>query len=291
MRRISLTGDPARDDSCIVLNGVGYDIGHIVKRWDHLGGFDGYTTKRIVTEKVNNKTGKVKRKVIKGPRYGKRRMMGNQVDAITQLFLHHSGADRADPGVMWNVLYNQRRLSVHFAGEDDGRIYQFNDMADCCWHAGSFNKLSVGVELTLFPLVNDRPRYYDPARNKRTGNLPHEIRVDTIHGQRLKVFVMPESQWQAIAMVYAGAWVAIGHQRTKGFEGHFDLPPQFPRNKFKTGIPMTVVPAGKKHVGLFTHFQATKRKIDPCGFPPMGQFEEAVARYYKRFRSNLSNGG
>lgn len=284
MEMISLTGKEPNDESCIVLGDVGYDIGHRIRRWTHQDGFDGYTKKKVVVESVNRKTGKTKKKVIKGPRYS-RRSFRKPVDNITQLFVHHSGGDGKDPTGMYNTLYMHRKLSVHFACEDDGRIWQFNDMIDCCWHAGEFNKLSVGVELCLYPLADERPRYYDDDRRRRTGNLPHDVRKEIIHGRQIKVFVMPENQWQGLAVVYAGAWCAIGHQRSKGFTGPFDAPPKFPRDR-NGQVSRTVVPDGKKHVGLFCHFQATRRKIDPCGFA-FDEFEAAVEEYYRRFRGNL----
>lgn len=284
MEIISLTGEQPNDESCIVLGGVGYDIGHRVRRWTHQDGFDGYTTKKVVVESLNRKTGKTKKKLIKGPRYS-RRSFTKPVDKITQLFVHHSGGDGKDPSGMYNTLYMNRKLSVHFACEDDGRVWQFNDMADCCWHAGKFNKFSVGVEMCLYPLADKRPRYYDEERRQRTGNLPHDVHEEIIHGRKMRVFVMPEQQWKTLAIIYAGAWVALGHQRNKGFSDAFDASPKFPRDQHGE-VFRTVVPSGEKHVGLFCHFHATRKKIDPCGFP-FENFEAEVATWYAIFRENL----
>ena len=238
---------------------------------------------------MNNKTGKEKTKVIKGKRYSRRyRMPGrNPINAITQLLVHHSGADRADPGVMYDVLYHQRGLSVHFAGEDDGRLWQFNDMIDSCWHAGKHNPISVGIECCLFPLAGKRPRYYDENKRRRTGNLPHAVKTDVIHGREMKVFCFPEEQWDMLARLYAGAWLAIGHQRKlhDAIGSPFNGPPMFPRNK-QDNIPRTVADNARKHVGLIGHLQCTRRKIDPAGFP-WEEFEERVAEHYRRFKRNV----
>ena len=270
------------DKECIVLNGVKYRVGHVVRRYDHVDGFDGYIKKECRVSFVNNKTGRETDKFIRGPRYAKRK---GGVDGIRQLVVHHSGGDGADPSSMYNTLYLERGLSVHFACEDDGRIWQFNDLVDCCWHAGKHNRISVGVELCLYPLAKRRPRYYDEARRARTGNLPHDVRDEIIHGKQMTVFVMPENQWQALALVYAATWVAIGDQRSGGFDGAFDNPPVFPRNGVGD-IPRTVSSLAMEHEGMLAHFMITRRKIDPCGFP-FEDFENSVAYHYEKMRDAL----
>lgn len=280
MKLVSLTGEKAKPENSIILCGIGYDIGKKCIKWGEANGYDGYTTKRVEVKKVDNKTGKVKRKVIKGRRFGRR-----SLQKITQLCVHHSGADRADPGVMYNVLYFQRGLSVHFAAEDDGRIWQFNDLIDKCWHAGSHNKISIGTECCLFPLADKRPRYYDDDRRGRTGNLPHEVIEEIIHGKKYKTFAMPRVQWETLAIVYAGVWVALGHQRKRQFNGPFSVPPVFPRDG-NDNIKKSVLNNPKDHVGLIGHLHMTKRKIDPCGFP-WEEFEASVEENYDRFRAGL----
>lgn len=284
---ISFTGEAFNGDNAIVLDGQRYDIGTRVYGWDDVKGYDGYTTERSVVKTVDNKTGKEKRKVIKGRRYGKRRganPLRKPVDFITQLLVHHSGADRADPSIMYNVLYYQRGLSVHFASEDDERIWQFNDMIDRCFHAGKHNNISIGDECCLWPLADKRPRYYDAKRCERTGNLPHDKGVEIIHGRKINTYKFTQPQLESLARLYAGAWLAVGYQRTQGFTGPFAEAPKFPRNA-QGNIPRTLVPDAKKHVGLIGHLQCTLRKIDPCGFP-WEEFEEQTAGHYRRFKRN-----
>lgn len=276
---------PANQLNAIALNGILYDIGVRVRRWNHADGYDGYTTMSVETT-VQTKRGGSKVKIIQGKRYSKRAWRTQAaIDRITQLVIHHSGADRADPGAMWNVLYNQRKLSVHFAIEDDGRGWQFNDLIDACWHAGGqANKISIGTECTLYPLASKRPGYYRQERNDRTGNLPHEIMVDRIHGRDIKVFCFTEPQLDTLARYYAGAWVALGHQRTGHFTGAFAGPPRFPRLNGR--IPRTNISQPHKHVGLIGHLQITRNKIDPAGFP-WEDFEELIAQYYTEFRAEF----
>ena len=284
----SFTGEAFNPKNAIVLAGQQYDIGIRCTKWDEPAGYNGYTTDRSIVKRVDNKTGKEKNKVIKGKRYSKRRRLPgrSQVNAITQVLVHHSGADRADPGVMYQVLYHQRGLSVHFALEDDGRLWQFNDMIDRCWHAGKHNPMSIGVECCLYPLADKRPRYYDEDRLKRTGNLPHKVQLDVIHGRAMKVYCFPEEQWDALARLYAGAWLAVGIQRdlTAAIGSPFNGPPKFPRNK-AGDIPRTLAENARKHAGLIGHLQCTRRKIDPAGFP-WEQYEQRVAEHYRRFKRN-----
>lgn len=267
--------------NAVAVNGVLVDIGVKVFRWDHKFGFDGYTTKRVVVE--NRKTGRDK--IIKGPRYSKRK---GGIDAIKQFFLHHSGGDGKNPSGMYETLYNTRDLSVQFAAEDDGRIYQFNDVIDCCWHAGKHNGICFGVEACLYPFVKSNPQYYSAANRKRTGNLPHKTMIDTIHGRKIKVFCFTEPQLDALARLGAGVWVALRTMRTgkeEGFDYYFNEPPFFPRTH-DCEIPRDVVKDGKKHIGMIGHMQTKATKPDPAGFP-WERFENMVEDYYYEFRKKL----
>lgn len=270
MDKISLTGEPFNDKNALVLNGVAYDVGTRVIRWDDAKGFDGYTTK--TAKYTDDKTGKTK--TIKGVRYNK----GRKLDQINQLFIHHSGGDRADPSVMYNVLWNQRALSVQFCVEDDGRIYQFLDGVDQAKHGGNHNPISIGFECCLFPFVKDSPHYYktppadgEPWLKDERGNLPHETMVDTIHDQKIKVFCFTEPQTMALAKACAGLWVGLRHHGAPvaGW-------PRFPRNE-QGKIPRTVFSEHLKHKGLIGHLQCTKKKPDPAGFP-WDDFEKMVTQ-------------
>lgn len=281
MDRLNLSSGKFSDKNAIMVNGVLVDIGVAVFRWDNPKGFDGYTTERVVVE--NRKTGRDK--VISGPRYSKRK---GGIDSISQFFIHHSGGDGKDPSTMYRTLYYDRDLSVHFAAEDDGRIFQFNDVIDCCWHGGTHNQISFGVESCLFPLVNKKPNYYSAARRKRTGNLPHKTMVDVIHGAKIKVFCFTEPQLDALARMGAGVWVALGQMRTGNDEKNdvfFEHPPMFYRDH-DCNIPRTVIPRAKRHVGMIGHLQTKRAKIDPAGFP-WERFENLVEDYFNKFTRAL----
>lgn len=262
--------------NAIVVAGAKFDIGTRVFGWRE-SGFNGYTKKRVVVKREDRRTGEVKTRVIQGPRYKTR--PGGLGD-ISQFFVHHSGGDGRDPANMYNTLYMNRGLSVHYAVEDDGRIYQFNDALDCCYHGGSHNRVSIGVECCLFPLVKNKPDYYSAARRKRLGNLPHRKQVERIHGVKLEVFCFTDPQVDALARLAAGNWLAV--QALRGDLARECNAPEFPRTT-KGTIPKTVYAKHKEHIGLIGHLQCTRNKIDPAGFP-WEQFEDQVHAYYWEFR-------
>jgi len=275
--RYNLTGGEFNLDHSIVVDGCAVDVGTRVHTWDHPKGFDGYTTKtcEIVTE--DRETGRKRIQVIRGPRYGRR---SKGLASIRQFFVHHSGGDGDGAGNVYRTLYEQRPpgLSCHFVIDDDGTVWQFNDVVDRCRHAGKHNDCAVGVECSLYPLADERPGYYRAERNERTGNLPHEVVEDTIHGRKMRVFAFTNPQVEALARIAAGTWLGV---RRRMEELGMTVPdglssaPLFPRTT-QGEIPRTVYRKHRSHTGLIGHLQCSRNKIDPAGFP-WAQLEERVA--------------
>lgn len=296
MAYYSFTNKPFRAENCFIFADDYYDIGIPIIKWYDKNGFDGYYDKAITITKENNKTGKINNKTIKGKRYSKRgQKLQTQINRITQLLVHHSGADRSDPSVMYNVLWKQRGLSVQFAGEDDGRLYQFTDAIEKCWHAGKANKCSIGIEACLFPLYNRNPNYYGDDRNVKTKNIPHDNIVDEIHGKKMKVFCFTKPQLDAIARLYAGLWLTLYFKKT-GYKKLYEQPPMFPRkplvnkntdiiNPYEP-IAKTKIKRPEKWIGLIGHFHWTKRKIDPAGFDFL-LFEKLCKKHYIEYTKNF----
>lgn len=281
MENLNLSGGKFSDANAVMINGVKVDIGAPVFRWDHKKGFNGYTTERVVVEDRNSG----RDKIISGPRYFNRK---GGIDSIRQFFIHHSGGDGKNPASMYETLYNVRKLSVQCANEDDGRIFQFNDIIDGCQHAGLHNNICFGSECCLYPLYNKNPNYYSAANRKRTGNLPHRVMIDKIHGQKIKVFCFTEEQLDSLARLGAGVWVALGLMRTgkqKRVDEYFEYAPMFPRVNGK--IPRTVVENARKHIGMIGHLQTKRTKIDPAGFP-WEDFEDLVSQYFDKFKKKQS---
>jgi len=253
----------------ILVGGRAYDIGTPVCHWWDPGGLDGYVTDRVVAREQDRRSGKVTERVIQGQRYSARRIEG-----VTQFVVHHSGGDGPTPATMYRTLWYERGLSVQFACEDDGRIWQFIDAREGAWHAGKHNKISIGVEAALFPLVNANPHYYDPDQCRARGNQPHAQRTEVIQGCPMRVFVMPPPQVFALVRLVAGTWAALRHET--GLP-QFEAAPRFPR--LNGAIPMSVIERPLEHVGLIGHLHCTAAKIDPAGFP----WEEFEAQVGQRF--------
>jgi len=292
-KRISLTGQPFNGDNALVIDGVAFDIGTRVIKWWEAEGFSQYGTKRVVVKTEDMDTGKVKTRTIQGKRYKKRK---RGIFGVSQILIHHSGADRESPKIMHDVLHNQRGLSVQFAHEDDGRIYQFLDAVEAAKHAGSHNQISIGTECCLYPLAAKRPNYYSAANRKRTGNLPHKKKVEILQGSKMKVFCFPDAQVEAVARWAAGLWFALCYLRNKDrlneigpadeLETMFCDAPRFPRNA-KKEIPKKIIKNAKEHIGLIGHLHCSPRKIDPAGFP-WNFAEQATHDYFWEFSKNYS---
>ncbi|MEN6368898.1 MAG: N-acetylmuramoyl-L-alanine amidase [Thermotogota bacterium] len=262
-RKVVLHGGQFNIDNAFVLAGVAFDIGTRVIKWYEKEGFNQYLTNRSEVKTEDRKTGKVTTKVIKGNRYSKRVMFGDPVKAIRQFFIHHSGGDGRNPSGMYETLQNQRGLSVHFAAEDDGRIYQFLDAVECAWHGGGHNKFSIGVESCLFPDAAAHSDYYSGPELAQRGNLPHTTTVETLQGVKRTVFCFTAPQVQALSLLAAGCWYGVA-SLTKN-NTMLCAPPRFPR--VGGAIPREVYAGHAQHSGLIGHLQCTDQKWDPAGFP------------------------
>lgn len=291
-RLISLVADPPRPARALAVGGVLFDAGLDVYRWDDPAGFNGYTTERCEVRVEDRRTGKVTTKVLKGRRYSSRAALGDPLRAVRQFLVHHSGGDGKNPSGMFETLWRNRGLSVQFALEDDGRVFQFLDAREMAWHAGSANRTSVGVECCLFPDAHANPDYYSPANCAKRGNLPHVRDVQTLQGVTREVFLMPDPQVEALARLVAGTWVAlwwVALQETNpdpARVARFAAAPRFPRLGGSTEVPTSVVPGAVEHVGLLGHLHVSDQKWDPAGLS-WYRLEDLVAARLAEFRANL----
>jgi len=279
-KQVSFTGKPFDSNNAFALRGNLYDIGTRVIRWTDPTGFNGYEKKRAVVEVENRKTGRVTRKVIKGARYSKRAVVGDGLNKISQFFIHHTGGPLAERA--FETLHNNRKLSVPFILSDVGVTYQTLDAIEKAWQAGKHNPISVGVECCLYPSADRNPDYYSEARCKRLGMAPHEVMEDRIHGRKWEVFKFTDAQVEALARLAAGMWLAL---KLEGDTKIPDEPPRFFRDE-SGEIPRTVIANPLKWTGMIGHLQATRRKVDPAGFP-WEEFEARVAEIFYSFRAKV----
>jgi N-acetylmuramoyl-L-alanine amidase len=162
---------------------------------------------------------------------------------IFQFVVHHDGCNSAD--MCFNVLHNERGLSVHFLLDNDGTIYQTIDLALCAYHAANWNPNSIGIELCNRGDALAEPHYYDSGRfgPKR------DIRTIQINGHTMRAFDYTQAQkdsfvrlCKALARLLPNipaefpqkspgeqTWDTLTSSRSysfRGYLGHYHLTPQ-----------------------------------------------------------------
>lgn len=240
-------------NNCIVVCGKKYDIGTRVVLWNEPGGLNAYDT--TVYETSDRKTGEIV--VVKGKRYKSRLALGGTPDlsklkkVVWQFALHHSGLFRSHD--TYETL-QQRGLSVHFILDDDGTLYQTLDVRERAYHIGGNNAMSVGIEIDSRAVAGKYPDAYDEAHQKKYKVGPRRVKLDTIHGMKIKGFDYSDAQYTTLVKL------------TKVLVEIFPLIKiDFPHDS-AGNIIKTELAAPKKHQGFICHFQVTRQKIDPISF-------------------------
>jgi N-acetylmuramoyl-L-alanine amidase len=242
----------------IVLCGQKFDIGTRVVLWNEPNGLNGYDTSKHVTEYEDRKTGKTQRIVVEGKRYSDRNKLFKIKELpqlqkkITQFFLHHSGLYHAQD--TFEVLHNQRRLSVHFILDDDGTIYQTLDLKEKAWHGGRNNSISVGIEIDSRANASVRPYAYDKTHQLKYRVGPRDIRKDKVQGQWINGFEYSEAQYKAL--------ISLAIKLVDIFPS---IKLDFPRDK-NGFIAQAAVSKPLNHSGFICHYNTNKGKIDPISF-------------------------
>jgi hypothetical protein len=266
-------------DTSIVFFGELWDIGVRVVKWYERGGYDGYSKKKVITKDEDRRTGKMIKKIIKGKRYGSR-WGGRKVTAVKQFMVHHTGGYL--PGVCFNTLHNERRLSVQFIEADNGTIYQTMDAKEIAWHGSKQNRCSIGVECCLYPKAWSNPEAYRPQKCERLGLEPHTIGHHRTQGKKRKVFEMPECQVTNLAFLIAGTWFARDCKK----HGGPVTPPQFPvvgsRVKIDTGFSKE----HRTHEGIVLHANTAPKKWDATGVD-LDALELKVSKIYRAMEKGI----
>ena len=137
--------------SSIIVCGKKYDIGQRVVTFEDDPSVNAYTPHR--TDKPSEVPPFQPAKGMAGirDRWRPRRLIGadRSVDrlkqVVRQFVVHHDGCQ--DSRTCFQVLHNERGLSVHFLIDNDGTVFQTLDLVDCAFQAAGVNEISVGVEL------------------------------------------------------------------------------------------------------------------------------------------------
>lgn len=233
-------------ETTIVACGQEADVGCRVIKWDEPGGLSFYTTKKYTGRNV-------------------------EIDALRQevktFVLHHSATYTAKHTYAGLI---SRGLSVNFIIDDDmnedgfATIYQCLDIKEAAWSHAPLNRRGPGVEICYQPMASTMAQAYSEANQSKYGVQPHVVTTDKIHGQAIKAFCPTDAQVKStIALL-------------KGFVELFpDVPGVFPKDK-DGNIVKTAIIKPEEYEGFLAHFQVTRNKIDPLGFP-FSQVEESFA--------------
>ncbi|HET9621909.1 MAG TPA: N-acetylmuramoyl-L-alanine amidase [Kofleriaceae bacterium] len=171
---------------------------------------------------------------------------------IKQFVVHHDGCTSAD--MCFNVVQNERGLSVHFLLDNDGTIYQTIDLGLMAYHAADWNLYSIGVELCNKGDALTYPTTYDGGRfgPKR------DVRTIKINNSTIKAFDYTPAQMDSFRR--------LCRELLKLFP---NLPAEYPQsspgeqlwNTF--GNPNT---ERERYAGYLGHYHITQQKWDPGPF-------------------------
>ena len=155
----------------------------------------------------------------------------------------------------WDVCLNSRTcykilqkrgISIHFAIDNDGTIYQFLDMNDIGWHASSrtINRKAVGVEISNAYY----PKYQNWYKKNGFGERPM-IKDASVHGKPMKPFMdFNDVQKEALKALMEAVHNALG------------IPLETPEEQTVS----KEVRSGK-FKGFVHHYHCIKSKIDCAG--------------------------
>jgi N-acetylmuramoyl-L-alanine amidase len=172
-----------------------------VKLWTDPGGYDAYRTERRFAPLDQSSFEKSKTEELNSPnRYGTRRvaLTPEQVekvrgggwdlpllqDKVDQFVIHFDVCGSSKK--CFEVLHDQRGLSVQFMLDVDGTIYQTLDLKERAWHATKANDRSIGIEIANVGTFKDKTKglaaqWYAPDSSGKTRlTLPDPKLVPTL---------------------------------------------------------------------------------------------------------------
>jgi N-acetyl-anhydromuramyl-L-alanine amidase AmpD len=114
-------------------------------------------------------------------------------DVVDQFVLHYDAAGTSQR--CFQVLQDERGLSVHFLLDVDGTIYQTLDLRDQAWHATKANPRSIGIEIANLGAV---PPGQAPAADSKTKRIR-----GVVQGIELEQPEFTPQQYDALAKLAA----------------------------------------------------------------------------------------
>ena len=169
---------------------------------------------------------------------------------IKQFVVHHDGCSSAD--MCFNVLHNERGLSVHFLLDNDGTIYQTIDLALMAYHAADWNIASIGVEMCNRGDATAEPHYYDSGH----AGPKRDVKYCKINGHTIRAFDYTPQQ--------KDSFIRLCRELRRLLP---NLPPEFPQ-KTPGQQSWDTLPraASFTYSGYIGHYHLTEQKWDPGPF-------------------------
>ena len=225
-------------DSAIIVCGKRYALDTKVLTFDDEGGYSGYIPHRTDGTGHPYASHPAPGLEQRLTRYRRRRLMGSSdgisrlKHVVRQIVVHLDGC--RDSRMCFDVLHNQRGLSVHFMVDNDGTIYQTLDLVHCAFHAGGVNEISVGIELCNRGDAARNPKFYAEPRPKVTCRI-HDAQFlcydftpaqyeAMVHLCRVLTRVFEVPLQAPLDSASRPVWTKLDNYRAfRGFVGHYHL--------------------------------------------------------------------
>jgi N-acetylmuramoyl-L-alanine amidase len=241
--------------SNIIVCGKAFPINAKVILWNEKNGLNAYDESKVITKEQDRRTGKIITKVISGKRYSSRKILSPNLSQlqsiISQFFLHHSGLYHARD--TFNVLHNQRKLSVTFILDDDGTIYQTLDVKEKAWHGGECNPISVGIEIDSKAFVKTKTEY-DAEHQERFKVGPRKQKLDWVQKNWVLGYEYSDQQYKSL--------IALAKTLSNVFPLLKNM--DFPRTNNR--VIKSVISKPLEHKGIICHYNTSDTKSDPISF-------------------------
>jgi N-acetylmuramoyl-L-alanine amidase len=238
----------AAGGSSIIVCGQRFDVGQRVVSWQDDHSIDAYTPHRTDDPHKVPPFQPAAGMANATLRYRPRRLIGADrslerlKQVIRQFVIHHDGCQ--DSRTCFQVLHNERGLSVHFLIDNDGTIFQTLDLVDCAFQAAGVNEVSIGVELANRGDALRFPEAYHGRRDKKTC---------TINGHQFLAYEYTKQQMDSM--------ISLGKTLARIFP---NLPQTFPADG---GEPLwKTLSDPREYTGYMGHYHVTSNKWDPGPF-------------------------
>jgi N-acetylmuramoyl-L-alanine amidase len=236
--------------SSIIICGQQFDVGQRVITFQEDAKINAYTPHRTDDPSKIPPFQPAKGMAGAVERWRPRRLIGSDrslerlKQVLRQFVIHHDGCQ--DSRTCFQVLHNERGLSVHFLIDNDGTIFQTLDLVDCAFQAAGVNEISIGVELANRGDALRFPNDYHGKRDKVTCK---------INGHQFLAYEYTKAQVESM--------ISLGKALSRVFP---NLPQVYPTAGGDEQSWATLGGDPRDYAGYLGHYHVTSNKWDPGPF-------------------------